>query len=159
MENFFDRPMKQARLTVAAESWKGTRFVKGAAIKGGGVDCIHLAAEIYKECGLFNSYEFPRYTLDGGRHLKTSLVMGWLAQSKCFEEITNCELGITNCVKAGDLLCFKLSAVEHHVGVMLLGGQFVHAWMRRGVLFSLISDASYLRILTHIFRPIQPKVI
>ena len=49
-------------------------------------------------------------------------VMACLMQSDLFVEVPKME------VECGDLLCFNLFTVEHHVGVMLQDGQFIHCW-------------------------------
>jgi hypothetical protein len=56
---FFDSVEQRDNLVCIARSWLGTPFHPHAAIRGVGVDCVHLLAEIYRESGLFAGYELP----------------------------------------------------------------------------------------------------
>ncbi|MHB8520734.1 MAG: C40 family peptidase [Limisphaerales bacterium] len=65
-------------LVTAARSWLGTPFHAHSAIKGAGVDCVHLAAEIYRAAGIIDNFLPPQYSLDGGQHLDVSVIETYL---------------------------------------------------------------------------------
>lgn len=150
IQPFFDTELRRCRLVEAAACWIGTPFVAHAALPQAGVDCVHLAAEVYKECGLFASYHFPGYTLDGGQHQRDSKVLAWLQGNGQFEPVSK----PFSDLRPGDLLCFKLRRVEHHVGVMIHDTRFLHCWAGRTAAFADIQDPVYRRLLTAVFRPV-----
>ena len=145
---FFNTKERVATLVKCAQSWSGTPFSAHSRVRGAGVDCIHLAAEIYLQCGALADYKFPQYTLDAGAHRNESQVLTWLNSEKKFQEVQVP-------YQPGDLFCFKLRSVEHHVGILLGADQFIHCWQRQGVLFSNISDPTYRRTLTKVYRPME----
>ena len=56
----------------------GTPFHAFAAVKGVGVDCVHLGAEIYREAGHIDGYQFPTYAIDARQHSSRSALLDWL---------------------------------------------------------------------------------
>jgi cell wall-associated NlpC family hydrolase len=158
--DFFSSEMRRMRLGIAARDWIGTRFVAHANKRGAGVDCVHLAAEIYRDCGVFEKYEFPNYTLDGGSHLDSSKVLEWLEASGHFARLKDCSGWKIDdkTVKPGDLLTFKMRKVEHHVGVMITAQLFVHVIEKRQVETALLSDPTFWLSLTHVYRPLEAEV-
>jgi len=144
---FFDTQMRRSRLAIAAPAWLGTRFVAHGNKRGAGVDCVHLCAEIYLECGLFEAYEFPKYTLDAGAHRDTSMTLEWIVRSGRFQSVTT--------PQAGDLVVFKFKKVAHHVGLMLTSQLFVHIMERRQVETALIDDPTFKHALSHVYRPME----
>lgn len=131
-----------------ARRWIGTPFRKGAAILGAGVDCVHLALEIYREAGLPITDTFGDYSLDGGRHLETSKVVSWLKESPHFKRV--------ECDEPGDLILFRIGGVEHHVGVGVSGSTFVHAIKKHGVIESNLADSTWTKRRSLVYRPIFP---
>jgi|SRR5581483_2221256 cell wall-associated NlpC family hydrolase len=159
MTPFFDTNEAREKFRAIALTWIGTKFVPHASLRGVGVDCVHLCAQIYKECGLFAEYKFPSYTMDGGRHLEGSLVVDWVRNQPCFSMNL---LGLVeklqdNKPEIGDLVCFRVGKVIHHCGLYFMhsGRMFVHALHRYGVCFGNLSDPTYRDAVTAIYRPIR----
>lgn len=154
---FFDSTAAIKNLQVVAMSWVGTRFFAHGKLKGAGVDCVHLCAEIYRECGLWRNYEFPRYTIDGGHHAGTSKIIEWVERSGRFHRDfcvgPDARLNSAR-VRPGDLLCFKIGRVEWHVGLQVDETKFIHCWQKTGVILSLLADSTYFSRITAFYRPL-----
>ncbi len=151
MKPYFDTPALQRRLAGVAASWLGTPFADHANVKGAGVDCVHLAGSIYIESGALKKFDPPPYAMDGGYHQKSSKVTQWVEQSGRFAKLP---LVAGQAMQPGDLLCFRIGAVEHHVGVFLANQNFIAAHRRYGVIISPISDSTYWRMLSALYRPL-----
>ena len=54
--------VERARVIAAAQTWLGTPFHDGAAVKGVGVDCAQLLAAAYSEAGLIARPEIAPYS-------------------------------------------------------------------------------------------------
>ncbi|HEV8523078.1 MAG TPA: NlpC/P60 family protein [Terriglobales bacterium] len=145
---FFSQPHKIPELLAAAQSWIGTPFRPHASIKGAGVDCVHLAFEIYRECRFHFTFDPPKYSMDGGRHLKMSKVIAWLEQSDSFDPVVGDTM-------PGDLLLFNMGRVDHHVGVKLEGTRFINAINRYGVRELDLMDPTWRCRFTVAYRPME----
>jgi cell wall-associated NlpC family hydrolase len=116
-------------------------------ICGAGVDCVHLAAGIYIAVGFLEKISTGAYSLDEGAHLKKSKVIAWFENNRRFEKCEKPPL-------PGDVLVFNLSLVGHHVGLMLGGDDFIHAFPKRKTMVSKLRESFYSANLIQIYRPI-----
>jgi len=146
---FYSTPERQRLLAEAAERWLGTPFHPHACLPRIGVDCVHLLAAIYKETGALEGWEFPAYTMDGGDHRATSLVLEWLGSHPRFEGVPAGEA-----LQPGDLLCFRLGRVPHHVGLLIPGNRFIHAMRNYGVIESQLDDPTFAERFVTAYRPV-----
>ena len=144
MKDAFGSPQSVISLEIAARSWLGTPFAGNSNAKGRGVSCQMLAAEIYAECGL-DVGDIPEAPMAHSRFSKVSLVEPFIDALPGFRSVP--------LPQAGDLLGFRLGRVVHHLGIMLLGGVFVHCVEGPGVLISPIADATWSGRLQRIWRP------
>ena len=151
MKAFFDTPAKQARLVAVARRWIGTPFHPHARIRGVGVDCVHLLGAIYQEVGLLTVYQFTGYAMDGGQHQATSQVTDWLDAHPNFQRMTRIEDDLL----PGDLVCFRMGRVPHHVGILLNPLRFIHAVRPAGVIESQMTDPTYAKRLAALYRPVR----
>lgn len=133
-----------------AASWEGTPFVPGAAIKGAGADCVHLAAEILREAGYEVRGVFPAYRCDAGDHTDIARLTDWLDANEGFER-----LKLPAEIQSADLLCFRLGRVPHHVGVAIDQYRFVHVMRGYGTRINDLRDSTYARRFVAAYRP-QP---
>lgn len=154
MKSFFQSREAQARLIIAAGKWEGTPFHPHAAVKGVGVDCVWLAAELYIECGVLTRFDPPKYTMDGGQHNGLSQVCDFLDRSPAFclawTAFNNCPPEL----EPGDLLCFRMGRVIHHVGVMVTDREFIHVYQGHMVTFSRVDDTTWNKRLAAIYQPV-----
>ena len=157
---FFSDDVRRSQLLAVARSWLRTPFHAHASIKGAGVDCVHLCAALYIECGVMEIFDPPKYALDGGAHAATSLVLQWVEQCGRFEAVPvqSSEFKVQGSklppLLPGDLLCFTLGRHEWHVGVMINAHVFVHALRDAGVVENYLSDRTWSRRLTRAYRPV-----
>lgn len=150
------------KLQHVAMSWHGTPFVAHCKTKGNGVDCVHLCAEIYKECGVFSEYRFPQYTIQGGHHCEKSKIIEWLKTSVHFEEVGRVSplragesaAHAERCALPGDLILFNFAKSAWHIGILLNDDSFVHCVIRGGVMFSAIRDPRYAQTISAVYRPV-----
>ncbi len=102
------------------EAWRGTPHRWGGTTKRG-VDCSGLTLALYGD--LFG-VALPRTTR---------------AQARSGERVA------ANALQAGDLVFFKTSAKNRHVGVYLESGAFAHASSSQGVTVSRLDEAYWQR--------------
>ena len=144
---FVQSESERERLLAIMESWLGTPFHAHAGIKSVGVDCVRLAAEVYKEAGLLGDCQFPTYAIDAGQHRQDSMLLEWLDQSPHFECIEEGR-------EVGDLFCFRFGRSAHHLGICAGGTRFIHALLRRSVCYASLDDPTYGRRLVATYRPV-----
>lgn len=153
MHAFFQNRQRQAQLAMNAGDWFGTPFHPHAAIKGGGVDCVWLAAKIYIACCVITEFNPPPYAMDGGEHNELSQVITWLEKSLRFQKAWQTGADFEPAV--GDLLCFRIGRVVHHVGIVLTETTFIHVYRGGNVRESRIDDTTWRKRLVAIYRPIE----
>ena len=146
---FYNTPARQVELTEAAQRWLGTPFHPHACLRGVGVDCAHLVLSILQETGAIKDWALPDYTMDGGDHRDTSLVTEWLEGNPRFQSLPEGEPALP-----GDLVCFRLGRVPHHVGLVIAPNRFIHAMRNYGVIQSQLDDPTFAKRLTATFRPV-----
>jgi NlpC/P60 family putative phage cell wall peptidase len=110
---------RQAAAIVAeAETWLGTPFRHAAALKGIGVDCIHLVHAVYRAVGL-TDVALPSYPPDwhlhqgGGNRLMEGLVPHCVPASEPFE--------------LGDILVYNYGRAPSHCAIYVGEGRVIHA--------------------------------
>lgn len=150
MTPFFQSRDRQAQLVKAALEWIGTPFHPHAALKGVGVDCVWLAAQLYIECGVLRRFDPPRYTMDGGQHSELSQVCEFLDGSPAFVRVLETPFDL----QVGDLLCFRMGRVVHHVGVVLTERTFIHVRQHYSVDQSHLDDPTWRKRLAAVYRPV-----
>lgn len=159
MKAFFEAPERIEQLKQAVKAWIGTPFVEHARVRTGGVDCVQLAAAVMIECGVIESFDPPKYTIDGGLHRERSLVLEWLAGDPRFAAVSGTASAV-HCAP-GDILVFASarSAIEHHVGVYLGGPsiEFVNAMPKYGVRIRTLRDGTWSRLLRAVYRPMEAQ--
>lgn len=155
MNPFFSSSGRLARLETEAARWVGTPFSPHAAVCGAGVDCVNLAAQLLKSCGHAESFDMPRYAMDGGKHNRTSQLTEYLDSRSDFMNVSALpEFGLSPV--PGDVLCFIIGRSSHHCGMMLTGKKFIHALFGRKVGIATLADRTFSRSLFAIYRPIEP---
>ena len=129
-------PTQIAALEAAAQSWVGTPFCEGAPVKGAGVSCHHLVAEVLFESGLL-----PRVPVPNGpsnwRGQDRSLIAEWIEASGicvCIAQAAPGSLAPVSLLGAqpGDILGFRVGPL-HHAAILLSGGRIVHSISGREV--------------------------
>ena len=156
MKPFFDNPAAVARLQSVADQWLGTPFMPNAAIKGAGVSCQKLVGAIYVESGFLPAgFQIPEGPMEWSNAHHDSLIAAFMETLPEFETMPSTAL-----VQPGDMVGFKLGGCVHHCGVVIGGGgKFIHCLRGHGAMFSSLRDASYLKRIEKIWRPICPAEV
>lgn len=148
MNAFFASPHNRNKLCLEAAKWIGTPFVAHGAVCGAGVDCVNLVGQLLIACGHERDFALPTYSMDGGKHNRTSQLTDYLDThprfAKPFEP-----------VQPGDVLCFKLGRSSHHCAILIHGKTFVHALFGRKVSFGSLADGTFARSLNCFYRPLE----
>jgi cell wall-associated NlpC family hydrolase len=143
-----------ASLEAAAQSWCGTPFCEGSPVKGAGVSCHHVAAEIYFDSGLMPRTSIPNGPSKWSPANSRSLIAEWVEQSGCFvrigEGLHGAELARLACV--GDALGFRVVNAIHHAAICLRGGRIVHSLMGHGVVIAPAIPVAWERRLEAVWR-------
>jgi cell wall-associated NlpC family hydrolase len=147
---YFANPIQIAELAAIARAWLGTPFHHHAKLRGVGVACVHLLAEVLRESGVLGSYKFPSYSM-GEPVTDRSLVTDWLSVRPEFVRLSEDEDR-----RPGDILCIRWSKVPHHCGLVLSRKSFIHAIPRAGAIESDLRDPTYRRRIQAAFRPVEP---
>ncbi|MCD6051259.1 MAG: hypothetical protein K0Q55_2662 [Verrucomicrobia bacterium] len=150
MKAYYENRARQADLLREAQEWLGTPFLPHAHVKGGGVDCVWLAAGLYLGTGHLREFKPGNYSMDGGHHNSFSLVTQWVEQSKRFTPVEFPP-------EVGDLLCFRIGKCIHHVGVVLTEKTFLHVVQGGAVRESRIDDTTWRKRLSAIYRPVEKE--
>lgn len=148
MNSWFDQGERRIQLRGICDSWKGTRWFPNSAVRGvgGGVSCQQLMGEIYREAGCCN-VDIPVVPMVYGRFNRVSLAEPFIDGLHMFARIPAAEARI------GDLLSFETEATTHHLGIMMDGREFFHAYPRLGANYSSLDDAVWGAALRIAWRP------
>ena len=151
MSTWFNNPEKLAKLRLVADQWQGTPFMPNAAVKGAGVSCQKLVGAIYVELDFLPAdFSVPEGAMDWSNANQKSVIAAFMETLPQFET-----LPATIAPQPGDMVGFKLGGCVHHCGLVVAAdGKFIHCLRGGGVLFSSLRDASYLKRIEKIWRPI-----
>ena len=100
-----------------AKLWLGTPYHHMGRIKGVGVDCAMLPAEVYSAVGLIPRFEVGYYPMDWAQHRNEERFMGQVLEyAHKVEEPLH-----------GDLVLFRIGRVFNHSGIVVSWPQIIHA--------------------------------
>lgn len=121
----------RARIVVVARSWIGTPYRHRGRIRGAGVDCAMLAAEVYREAGVIPDFPIEDYPPDWHLHRDAERYLGYV-----LEHAREVSIGEVN---AGDLVLYRIGRAFAHGAIVDGAGwpAIVHAWQPAG---SVIED-------------------
>lgn len=148
MKPYYQERARQAELLACAQEWEGTPFLPFGRAKGLGVDCVWLAASLYRETGHLEMFQPGAYTMDGGHHNSLGQVIGWLERNPRFQKVEPP-------LEVGDLLCFRMGRSVHHVGVVLTERTFLHVCEGYDVREARIDDPTWRKRLACVYRPVE----
>jgi NlpC/P60 family putative phage cell wall peptidase len=116
------------RATVVAEAltWIGTPFHHAARVKGAGVDCLMLLAEVYERAGIAPHVEPPFYVPDWHLHRDAERYMeGLLAYAQ----------PIDGPPLPGDIALFRFGRTFSHGAIVIEWPRLIHAYWAIGVVW------------------------
>ena len=109
-----------------AESWIGTPFHHAARVKGVGVDCLMMLAEVYERAGVARErIDPPFYVPDWHLHRDAERYMdGLLAYTRPVEA-----------PEPGDIALFKFGRTHSHGAIVTEWPRLIHAYWNIGVVW------------------------
>jgi NlpC/P60 family putative phage cell wall peptidase len=108
-----------------AETWIGTPFHHAARIKGAGVDCLMLLAEVYERAGVSGRIDPPFYVPDWHLHRDAERYMRGLLQYA--RPVSRPE--------AGDIALFRFGRTFSHGTIVIEWPRLIHAYWSIGVVW------------------------
>lgn len=111
--------------------------------------CQVAMADIYKMAGLLPpELEIPLGPRSAARWANRSQFRDWLEgpAAAYFERVESP-------AEPGDLLCFRLGHIEHHVAILLPGGRLVHVFGTHGVKIAPCIPTEWAQRIGSIWRP------
>ena len=128
-QNLPDIPDLRACVVREAESWIGTPFHHAARIKGAGVDCLMLLAEIYERAGIVPHIDPPFYVPDWHLHRDAERYLEGLAGHA--REIAQLPHGPGPL--PGDIALFRFGRTFSHGAIVTTWPRLIHAYWSIGV--------------------------
>jgi len=124
---------EQRRAAVVAEavSWIGTPFHHAARVKGAGVDCLMLLAEVYERAGISAHIEPPFYVPDWHLHRDAERYMEGLLHYA--QPIAGPPQGPEP--RPGDIALFRFGRTFSHGAIVTRWPRLIHAYWTIGVVW------------------------
>ena len=120
---------KRASVVREAESWIGTPFHHAARIKGAGVDCLMLLAEVYERAGIIGHIDPPFYVPDWHLHRDAERYLEGLVRYA--REIGDAPQGTGPL--PGDIALFRFGRTFSHGAIVTEWPRLIHAYWSIGV--------------------------
>jgi NlpC/P60 family putative phage cell wall peptidase len=117
---------RRAAILGEAQSWIGTPFHHAARVKGAGVDCLMLLAEVYEQAGVAPHIEPPFYVPDWHMHQGAERYMEGLLHYA--REIAGPPL-------PGDIALFRFGRTFSHGAIVVEWPRLIHAYWAIGVVW------------------------
>ncbi|MGH7089087.1 MAG: hydrolase [Stellaceae bacterium] len=109
---------RRAAVIAEAESWIGTPFHHHAAVKGAGVDCLNLLAEVCRRAGVLGAIDIPHYPQDWHLHRDAERFLDGLMQYA---------REIEGPPQPGDIALFRFGRVFSHGAIVVAWPSLIHA--------------------------------
>jgi len=129
---------QRAQLVGVARSWLGTPYHAMGRVKGAGVDCLTLLAEIFHEAGIVPCIEIPYYPHDWHLHRGQECYLTGLLQHT--HEIYTPP-------QPGDIALWKFGRCFSHGAIVVAWPMIIHAYIGRAC---VLENADSARWLSHI---------
>ena len=118
--------VRRSAVVEEAQSWIGTPFHHEARVKGAGVDCLMMLAEVYEGAGVVGHIAVPHYPADWHMHRDAERYMeGLLGYARPTE----------GAPLPGDIALFKFGRVFSHGTIVVEWPRLVHAYWAIGVVW------------------------
>lgn len=139
------------QLEAIAASWIGTPFCENSRVKGAGVSCHFLPAEIYIEAGLLPAdIAVPTGPPGWSRNNGDSIMEKWLDSDDGKKHFAPVEI---LAIQPGDLIGFKAGRCVHHLAILLTQGRIVHCMADVGVRIAPNIPAAWKVRMPRAWRP------
>jgi NlpC/P60 family putative phage cell wall peptidase len=114
----------RAAVVTEAESWIGTPFHHAARVKGAGIDCLMLLAEVYERAGVAPHIDPPFYVPDWHLHRDAE---------RYLEGLTRYAREILGPPLPGDIALFRFGRTFSHGAIVTDWPRVIHAYWSIGV--------------------------
>jgi NlpC/P60 family putative phage cell wall peptidase len=114
----------RAAVVREAESWIGTPFHHAARVKGAGIDCLMLLAEICERAGVAPHIDPPFYVPDWHLHRDAE---------RYLEGLTRYATEIPGPPRPGDIALFRFGRTFSHGAIVIEWPRVIHAYWSIGV--------------------------
>jgi len=128
---------ERRRVVEVAHEWLGTPYHTGGRVKGVGVDCLTLLAEVFQEAGVVGHVDIPYYPNDWHLHREAERYMNGLLQYT--HEIPE--------PLPGDIALWKFGRCFSHGAIVVKWPVIIHAYVSQEC---TLEDASKARWLSTI---------
>jgi cell wall-associated NlpC family hydrolase len=115
--------MSRAAVVAEALSWLNTPYHPHGRLKGVGVDCAMLPAEVYHAAGLIKHVDPAHYPVDWHLHRSEERYLSVVLE----------HAHETTCVKPGDLVLYKWGRCFAHGAIVIQWPTIIHAFIGQGV--------------------------
>ena len=122
---------RRAAVVAEAMTWLGTPFHHQGRVKGGGVDCAMILAEVYERCGLVAPVDAGYYPPDWHLHRDAERYLERLFALA--REIAGPPLGPEPL--PGDVAVFQFGRTFSHGAIVIDWPRLIHAYWQRGVVW------------------------
>ncbi len=123
-------PTARQRVVDCARTWLRTPFHDCAAIKGVGVDCANLIAQVFEEAGLIPHVEIEPYSPQWFLHHSQELFIGYVLAAGA-REIDETQ------AMMGDVVMYKLGRCFAHGAIIVeWPQQIIHAHKQSGLVLA-----------------------
>ena len=117
---------RRAAIIAEAQGWIGTPFHHQGRVKGAGVDCLMLLAEIYERAGIVGRVEPPFYVPDWHMHRDAERYLeGLLGYARAIEVPP----------QPGDIALFRFGRTFSHGAIVVAWPRLIHAYWQIGVVW------------------------
>lgn len=113
-----------------AKTWLGTPYHHQGRIKGAGVDCGMLLAEVYAACGEITQVDAGNYACDWHMHRSEEKYLEHVLASA--HEVDSPEVG--------DVVVFRFGRTYSHGAIYLGDGKLIHSYRDRGCEITTLDD-------------------
>jgi cell wall-associated NlpC family hydrolase len=118
--------VQREAIIAEAKSWIGTPFHHEARVKGAGVDCLMLLAEVYERAGICGHITVPHYPPDWHLHRDAERYSdGLLGHAR----------EIAGPPEPGDIALFRFGRTFSHGAIVIEWPRLIHAYWRSGVVW------------------------
>ena len=134
---------QRANVVRIAQTYLGTPYHHMGRIKGAGVDCLTLLAQVYEEAGLVGKIDIPYYPKEWHLHKESEHYLEGLMKYTA-------ELSPTDNPQPGDIVLYRFGRCYSHGAIVIAWPIIIHAYVQRVCMFE---DADKATWLTHIGEP------
>lgn len=129
---------QRKRVVEVARTWVGTPYHTAGRVKGAGVDCLTILAEVYHEAGLIERADIPYYPADWHLHKDTE---------RYLEGVARYATEFEGPPLPGDIVVWRFGRCFSHGAIVTEWPQVIHAYVGTKV---CTEDALKARWLTHV---------